>query len=157
MADKHGPNRLNRYQEIHETVMGHLRDDGFVVEDDLAFADLGNGLIELRGTVKCLGGIRVEVEKLLEILDGDGAEAMVQTFAYSYHACLEGGQGNIVRYDSPHVDHNQDHHVHRYDPFSGDVTGRVTMHGESGWPTLGEMLYELRDWYYANFERLRDT
>ena len=154
MADKHGPNRLDRYQEIHETVMGHLRDEGFVLSDTLAFSDLGDGVIELEGHIHCRGGIRLEVEKLLDVLSGDGATAMVQTFAYSYHACLEGGRGNIVRYDSAHPDHNQDHHVHRYDVFAGDVEGSVEMLGHDGWPTLGDVLHELRDWYYEHSDKL---
>lgn len=61
MGDKHGPNRLDRYQEIHETVMERLRKEGFILSDDLEFAVLGNGVIELKGLVECLGGIRTHM------------------------------------------------------------------------------------------------
>lgn len=163
MGDKHGPNRFDRYQEIHETVMERLRKEGFILSDNLEFRVLGNGLIELEGLIECLGGIRVEVDKLIEVISGDGPDALVQTARYSYNASLA-GRGNILRYDNPHKDrggdspdHHKDHHVHRYDVFVGDRSGTVAVHGPDGWPTLGEVLCELRDWYYANIDRLEQA
>ena len=78
--------------------------DGFVRSENLFFDDLGNGLIELGGEVECVGDIYIDVQKTLEIVSGDGANATVQTINYSYNAYLK-GVGNILRYDSPH-DHN---------------------------------------------------
>ena len=72
---------------------------------------------------------------------------MVQTVAYSYNAALN-GRGVILRYDSPHVHHNHLHHVHRYDVLKGDSTGRLEPVDQDEWPTLGEVVEELRVWYY---------
>lgn len=141
-------------------VMEGLRKEGFVLSDNLAFQVLGGGLIELVGVIECLGEIRIEVDKLLEVVSGDGPDALVQTARYSYNASLA-GRGNILRYDNPHEDrgrdipdHHKDHHVHRYDVFAGDRTGKVTVHGREGWPTLGEVLEELREWYYEHLDKL---
>ena len=87
------------------------------------------------------------MSKLLAVVDGAGPAAMVQNVYYSYHARL-GDAANVLRYDSPHATHHRDHHVHRYDVFAGDANGVVTMHGAAGWPTLGDVLCELRDWYH---------
>ncbi len=65
--------------------MEHLRKEGFVLSDNLTFQVLGGGLIELVGVIECLGEIRVEVDKLLEVVSGDGPDALVQTARYSYN------------------------------------------------------------------------
>jgi hypothetical protein len=104
------------------------------------------------GAVTCLGGVALEVNKVLAILGGDGADATVQTVAYTYHAHVA-GRGNIFRYDSPHSDHNQFHHVHRYH-YDGDGGDQVT---ELDWeqvPTLAEVIEELREWVYQRWDRL---
>ena len=152
---KHGPNRLDRYRQIHETVMDRFRDQGFVLSDDLAFADVGGGVIRLEGTIHCEHDLYIVVTKALEILDGDGSSAFVQTFEYTYNAALR-GVGNVFRYDSAHADHNQEHHVHRYDVLNGDMSGKVDLHGPDGWPTLGDVIEELRGWAADNSEALAD-
>lgn len=62
----------------------------------------------------------------------------------SYNVRIQ-GVGNVVRYDSGHIDHNTDHHVHHYDVLNGDRTGTVTIYGEAGWPTLAEVISSARD------------
>lgn len=126
--------------------------EGFVLTENLRFEHLGNGFVALVGTIDCLGGVVLEVEKLLRVLDGEGADALVQTQRYTYHAHVA-GLGNILRYDSPHPDHNKFHHVHRY-PFPADGADEVI---ELNWeqvPTLGEVIEELREWVYAQWEFL---
>lgn len=68
---KHDPNRLARYQEIHETVMEHLRRGGFVIDDTLTFTSIPGGIL-IEGKIFCQDGIYIDVHKELDILDGEG-------------------------------------------------------------------------------------
>ncbi len=149
--DPHGPNRLSNYFNVHDKVMRDLVDRQFVLSDDLAVSPFGNGYLIMQGTVQCLGDIEVTVEKLLILADLKSGEPTVQTVEYRYNARIR-GVGNIVRHDGPHSTHNQFHHVHRYDVFNGDEEGTVK---ECEWPTLGQMLYNLEEWYYANYDEFR--
>jgi hypothetical protein len=148
-ANPHGPNKFANYIETHDAVMGQFVDSGFVIANPLAITPMGNGVILIKGSLPCLGDIRLDVEKSLKVLEGDGANAIVQTFQYTYNASLPAG--NIFRYDSPHQDHNQFHHVHRFDVFDGDHIGNVD---QCEWPTLGQVIAELEGWYYDNYHRL---
>jgi len=147
---KHAPKRLDRYLEIHSTVMGHRIDEGFVVEDGLALERVPRGYL-MTGRIRCVGGLCVDVRKLLRVIAGDGSTAMVQTVEYTYHVVLE-GHGNVLRYCSPHDDeahpeHKPFHHKHVYDVFAGDVVGTAATIAGDSWPTLGEVLEEMRVWH----------
>lgn len=145
MPTKHGPNRLYAYLQIHETVMERQLRNGFVLSDELVFTPIHNGIL-LEGDVICLGTIRLQVRKIIKILEGDGAEAFVQTVLYSYNAILA-GRGNIFRYDSPHATHNKEYHVHRYNVLSGGEQLPIEwLSEEEQRPTLGEVIDKLADW-----------
>ncbi len=152
-GNKHGPNRITNYLETHDTVMGQFVDAGFVLIDALELVPVGVGYFVIIGQLSCLGGIVLDVYKLLKVVDGEGSSARVQTISYVYNAHLR-GVGNILRYDSPHPDHNCFHHVHRFDVFNGDRDGRVEPIDEEAWPTLGDVLGELQKWFYDNYTRL---
>jgi hypothetical protein len=128
--------------------MRRFVDEGFVVDDGLAFEPLPGGFL-LSGEVECLGHIVLEVTKVLTIVGGTTRDPVVQTTSYTYNARIR-GVGNILRYCSAHADHNSDHHVHRYDVVRGDRRGTTTLHGAPGWPTLGDVMAEIRDWYFSN-------
>ncbi len=150
---KHGPNRFANYWTVHETVMQQFIREGFVILDGLVLETLDNSIL-IYGTIVCLGRIYIDVKKELSILSGEGADAMVQTVDYSYNAVLT-NVGNILRYDSPHLDHNQEHHVHRYDVLNGDKKGRVEfIYDEEQRPTLGEVIREVEEWFYKHYEEL---
>jgi hypothetical protein len=151
-SDKHGPIRLASYLSIHETVMEQFCDQGFVLGHTLQIEPQGAGVFTIEGRIECVGDLYIVVFKQLEVVDGEGADARVQTTGYRYNAVLA-GRGNVFRYCSPHDDHNQDHHVHRYDVLGGNPKS-VTLHGEDGWPTLGEVIEELRGWLADNAEKL---
>ncbi|HEX3865515.1 MAG TPA: hypothetical protein VHV78_02145 [Gemmatimonadaceae bacterium] len=129
--------------------MGQFVDRGFFPEDTLAVTPMGNGTILMKGTLDCLGDIRLDVEKLLTVVDGDGPSAIIQTTFYRYNASLP--TGNILRYDGPHQDHSQLHHVHRFDVFNGDQFGNLD---KCEWPTLGRVIGEIETWYYDNIQHL---
>ncbi|MCC6997457.1 MAG: hypothetical protein IT370_22770 [Deltaproteobacteria bacterium] len=147
--------------------MQTFRDRGFVLEDDLQLEANGDGRILISGRVICEGGLYIGVSKVLSILSGDGPTSEVQTDAYSYNAVL-GGIGNVFRYDSPHLrqedqsgherpDHHQIHHKHTYDVLRGGEQTAISEVSEIDWPTLGEVIEELADWYYANFDAVDAT
>ena len=153
MGSKHGPNRFASYRVIHETVMQQFLRSGFVISEDLSFEPI-NGVIWLEGTIVCLGNIYIDVSKKIRILSGEGADTIVQTETYSYNAVLA-NVGNILRYDSPHHDHNQEHHVHRYDVLNDDKEGRLEfIYDEEQRPTLGEVIREVQEWFYEHYDEL---
>lgn len=150
---KHGPNRLNSYIRTHANIIQQYIAEGFVVGMEGMDFISTDGQIVLEGTVLCLGGLRVEVLKRISILVQEGTNPLVQTTTYRYQVTL-GGVGTVFRYDSPHP-HRDEHHVHRHDVLNGDRGGSIDyIYNEDDIPTLGEVIGEVRDWYYANFEAL---
>ncbi len=138
---KHGPNRLASYIETHNTHMQQVLRGGFVLSEDLGFDPL-EGFLILSGRIKCEGGIYISVWKRIALLSNAGASSAVQTAAYSYNVAVA-GMGNVFRYDSPHPDHNRDHHVHRFDVLNGDKDGKVEfIFNEENIPTLREVIEE---------------
>jgi hypothetical protein len=133
---KHGPNRLRNYLAVHSTIMQQLLQGGFVLSEGLSLSSDGTGGVIISGRVFCRGGIYVDVRKKVARVAGEGGDPVVQTSDYSYNVVL-GGRGNIFRYDSPHPDHNREHHVHRYDVLTGDTQGSLDfIYSEDEIPTL---------------------
>ena len=81
MPGKHGPNRLAKDLAVHKRAMADLVDEGFVVEDQCQFTFQRRAVL-LQGTILCLGGITLEVEKEIAVLKGSGMTAQVQTTAF---------------------------------------------------------------------------
>jgi hypothetical protein len=119
--------------------------------------------IVLTGTVLCAGGIRIQAAERLRIVRESPwfrrkGNPLLELQFYANNAVLS-SSGPIFRYNSPHVDHNQFHHVHRYDVF-GDVLGPGEqmmpprqLH-ECEVPTLRQVIEEAEEWYYVNLSRL---
>ncbi len=157
---RHGPIRLQRYLEIHETVLGHLEYRGLLVEESLQLLPGALGQLQIVGDVVLRDRVlRLRVVKGLEMLDEDD-DPCVQTSFYSYNVHLP-GRGNVFRYDSPHDgaddnhQHHQQHHRHQYDPFSADPKlYTVTLIEGGDWPLLAEVIEEADEWYWANRVRL---
>ncbi len=136
--------------------MDQMRSKGFVGTDNLALDDIGANILAMTGEIACRGQIVVRVEKYLEVLEGQGLDAYVQTFEYKYNAFVR-GRNNILRYDNSHrfPDHGDAHHRHKYDWTSGkELSGFPEWVGEHGWPTLGEVLEEVERWYWENRDDL---
>lgn len=151
VSGKHGPNRLSSFLDIHAAVMSRYIDEAFVLEDELVIDPLGDNVIEISGLIRCAGGVVITVYKYIDIVRQE-PEVWVRTSAYSYNASLA-GRGNIFRYCSPHLDHNKFHHRHNFDVFAGDVTGTVAQI-DGDWPTLGDVIGELRCWTSEHHSRL---
>ncbi len=151
---KHGPNRLLAYLAIHETVLEKYRRDGFLEAQSLDLSPLPGNVLRMEGDLRCAGGLVVTVDKYLRIVEGaDTSDPIVQTYSYAYNVSLA-GRGNLFRYDNAHAhgDHQDRHHRHSFDPASG-ATLEVTWVGPT-WPTLGEVLDEAREWYWAHHDEL---
>src|SRR5579864_9334737 len=125
MAGKHAPIELGKYLEIHQTAMRALERSGCILPggDGLAI-EVGNpGRLLIEGRIRCVGGMAVEVTKVLAVLGDEGDRAPARTIAYTYHVLLE-GFGNVLRYcgphdDEAHPDHKPFHHKHAYDVLHG--------------------------------------
>lgn len=153
MPGKHGPNRLANYLGVHESWMADLLAEGFVVEDQCQFTFLPSRII-LQGTIVCLDGIALEVEKEIAVLDGRGMTALVQTQRFRYHAWVRGVH-NVLRYESAH-EHRPHPHKHVYDAFgTGREIGVIELPDEEFVPTLGQVIRELQDWHHDNAARLQ--
>ena len=137
--------------------MDQMRADGFVGEDTLALEPIGAGLMVMFGEIACLGRIVVRVEKYLEVSEGEGLDALVQTVEYKYNASVR-GRNNVLRYDNTHAypGHAYARHRHGYDWKTGEQPEIPAWVGEHRWPTLGEVLEELRQWYWENREDLAE-
>lgn len=132
--------------------MDQIRARGFVGTETLEFWEVGDNVLALTGEIACRGLIVVRVEKYLDVLEGEGWNAYVQTFEYSYNAHVR-GLNNILRYDNTHIypGHEDAHHKHEYDWRTGEeLPGSPTWVGVNFWPTLGEVLEELEWWYWDN-------
>jgi len=58
-------------------------------------------------------------------------------------------RGTIFRYNSPHQNHREFHHVHRFD-LLGTGAETVTPVDERDVPTLRQVLEEAEGWYWGN-------
>mgnify|MGYP001556413806 CR=1 FL=1 len=149
---KHKPNRLGRYQEIHNTVIQkYLNAGNFVRSENLAFNNYGDGYITLEGQIECVNGIYIVVRKRIRILSGEGRSAIVARESYNYNVVI-GKVGNLMRYDGP-CSHRPEHHVHRYDVLAGDAVGTIAyLREDDEQPTLGDVIAETEAWYYSNLD-----
>lgn len=120
--------------------------------------DIGADLLVMSGEIACLGGLVVRVEKYLEVSEGEGDDALVRTVEYKYNAFMR-GHNNLLRYDNSHSfpGHEDSHHKHEYDWRTGQqFPGFPEWVGEHRWPTLGQVLEELEQWYWKNREDLSE-
>ncbi len=157
----HGPNRLQNYFEIHNTVLQKFKDRGFVGEDTLELDIYGSDLYMV-GELGCLGNIVIRVEKKLEFVESpEEKNPAIQTVYYSYNVSIR-NEHNIFRYDNQDEDfsfrsgHSDEHHKHLYDLHNGEeVDGSPIWIGAHAWPTLGQTIEEAEIWYWMNKESLR--
>lgn len=152
---KHGPTRLQSYLSSHEGHMEGLRASRFVNGDNL-FIEVGPHRVTMEGRIACLGGIVVNVLKTLEVLGGEGQDAMVQTVAYAYNISIR-GQSNIFRYDNLHrrKGHPDPHHKDLYDWRTNEhLPESPKWMGAERWPTLNDVILEAQQWYYDHRHEL---
>lgn len=130
MPGKHGPNRLAKDLAVHKRAMADLVDEGFVVEDQCHFTFQRRAVL-LQGTILCLGGITLEVEKEIAVLKGSGMTAQVQTTRFRYHAWVR-GRHNVLRYESGHKRRPLPH-KHTYNTFGDGVSWCISTGRRTSW------------------------
>lgn len=152
VPNKHAARRLGTYLATHATVMGHLRDEGFVSSDTLSIDPYGDDLL-MQGEIGCLGEIVIKVRKLLTFVGSD----LIQTTHYVYNVRVL-GMGNVFRYDNSHV-HAEHLDAHHKDVFRFPTEERLASEwiGVDRWPTLGEVIRETQQWHAANRALLRNA
>jgi hypothetical protein len=148
----HGPARFRAYIRVHENRIEQLRASGFLLRETLVFTALP-GTLTLEGEVVCKRGIVVRVYKTLEVLEGEGDDALVQTVRYAYNAHIA-GHGTFLRVDNAHSHpgHPDAHHRHDGNWRTGEES--VVWVGKEGWPTLGAFFAMVEDWYWEHCDEL---
>jgi len=149
--------------------MNQFLDQGFVDSHNLKFEDwereddlsgVSIPQLRLQGLIACRGKISITVDKYLDIIDGSGDDALIQTVSYAYNASVQ-GFGNILRYDNRddyfvvHSAHKDKHHKHSFNWLTDTQNfEELTWVGYDNWPTLGQVIEELQDWYWSNYANL---
>ena len=134
--------------------MESFRKRGFVGEDTLVEEWLSGELV-IRGEIACKGEIVIAVEKtMLVTTPARDDNALVQTVSYAYNASVR-GHDCILRHDNAehYRDHADAHHRHEFDWRTGQQLVLKWI-GEDGWPTLGDFMDEIEDWYWLHREEL---
>jgi hypothetical protein len=137
----------------------HMRDlDYFVEYDGLSFESVSESVIVLPGEVQCQFGIKLDVEKFLEVDE----QQRVSAFGYKYHAMIGNPPSPIFRYDNAHLyvreGYPDEFHKHLFDPVMGEeLPGSPEWIGIKNWPTLRQALEELCDWWLETGQHLRRT
>jgi hypothetical protein len=146
-SDRHQWHNWEQYQAVHDskisTYLGH-----FVLEDGIARIQTPASVV-WRGILACVDGIEIKVAKRQEVRVRNG-RLDARTIDYTYHAYQRRGPRlvqNILRYDNVHrhADHPDTHHKHEYD----DVGREHIRHVGEDWPTLGDVIDEVHDWWLA--------
>ncbi len=128
--------------------MNSLEKEGVVLRDGLSFletTDSHGNLIEvnIRGTIECASGVRLYIDKTLEVQG-----KAVRAIDYSYHAYLNGGSAQeLLRYDTAHGGLSNLHR-HTFDPTTGLATGKNPI-AHSDLPTLVQVIREACDFLRA--------
>lgn len=142
MKKKHGWNTWENYFRIHEKVLktyqahfpNHIPKYAvqIITEHYYVMRIEKLELITTKGT-----SIQINIEKEVEVQPG-GRKPVARTEGYSYQAWIKGGN-NLVRYCSPHKNHNQFHHKH---DFTKNPAAIIQMEIDT-WPHVSEFFDEL--------------
>ena len=84
--------------------------------------------------------VRIDIRKDVEIDSSVKAKLQARTIGYTYSANRPNPDGkNLIRYCSPHDDHNQYHHKHDF------TVNPAQVHkiADDAWPHVGEFLHEV--------------
>ncbi|HEY8205977.1 MAG TPA: hypothetical protein VIG99_00755 [Myxococcaceae bacterium] len=139
--------------------MEHFYAAGFVCADSLTWEADASG-VKLAGEIGCKGNIVIHVFKLIALIEPsahpEDVNVLVQTFRYAYNASVR-GHGNFLRHDNAHSypGHPDQHHRHEFDWRTGEeLPGLPHWVGTEGWPTLGDFIQEISDWYWQHRDEL---
>jgi hypothetical protein len=116
-SSKHIPTRVDTYFAVHESVLEQFRHRGIIAGGNLETSWDFYPLVTMLGELKCRGGLKMYIEKVLQVNETADGVQWIHTIGYTYNLWLV-GIGNIFRYDNchPHSGHHSAHHVHRFEP-----------------------------------------
>jgi hypothetical protein len=142
---RHDWNSWDHYLSIHESYLKAL--EHFVLDNQL-FHTVTDDVVYWNGVLYCTGNIEIRVSKKQDV-EVRGGRPMVRTTEYRYHVLRRTNDVtvNLFRYDNIHVQpgHDDRHHRHRYDADGNEIEPPMWV-GESGWPTLSEVITEAFRW-----------
>lgn len=140
---KHGWNSWDGYFATHEKVLRFFSKYMVVpqVYSVLRPTDRFYQLICENILVTTYKGTRVRIDLSKDVLIEDQhGRLRARTYGYSYNANLPNPDGrNLIRYDSPHDDHNRFHHKHEFTTHPPQVI-RI---GDDDYPHVGEFFNEV--------------
>jgi hypothetical protein len=134
--DPHNWNSWDHYRTIHDI---RLSEHPFVIDDTLVFSQEGEGVISLRGMVRCPKSVVLEVEKWFES-QYFGSTLRIRCRIYRYIAWKVGGH-LLLKYHNLHRDSSEYHH-RLYHPSSGREMFHEVLERYQ-FPTFPEVLDEL--------------
>ncbi len=145
MKEKHGWNTWENYLRVHERVLKDYSSN-IITSNPLYkiervtenYYTLELSKIEVM-TVKG-NPVFIKIEKDIVIKEGV-RKKLAKLYSYSYHAWSKSSLKNLVRYCSPHTEHNKFHHRHDYS-VSPMKTTRVN---DDEYPHVSEFLQEVID------------
>lgn len=144
MTSRHDWLSWDQYTAAHESNL--RRFPSFIVDDALIATPLVH-VVFWSGRLLCQDGIEIHVTKAQAVRERAGRRE-VRTETYSYHALRKHPDGrvqDILRYDNahPHEEHNDAHHKHIW-PHGREMVLHI---GEKLWPTLGDVIAEVEEWW----------
>lgn len=152
MADRHDWISWDQYQNIHNS---RLQDfDHFILDNQLTAVPT-DILVFWNGSLYCMNGIEIVVEKTQDVRSRDGVPE-VRTRTYKYQVLQKDGERavKLLRYDNSthHQDHPDAHHRHRFDE-NGEQIYPVEHVGADKWPTLGDVIQEVYDRWFIDTDK----
>jgi len=140
---KHGWNSWDGYLAVHEKVLRFFAKfmenpkpyQILEVTDQFRILKCENIIINTYNGTR----LRVDIRKQV-LLEQQHGRLMAKTFRYAYGVFRPNPDGSqLIRYNSPHDDHNQFHHRHDHTVNPAVIT-RI---GEDEYPHVGEFLNEV--------------
>ena len=144
-ADRHGWQEFQGYLSAHDGWLSRYNDH-FLIENTLKIEVIDPRTLLISGRLRCIGDLFIDVSKTLEM----NSRQQVRTVKYSYHAGIVGAADRpIFRYDNYHAHpgHDDEHHRYHYDISTWKEIKPPEWVGHQGWPTLGEVIDELFEWW----------
>jgi len=145
---RHDWNTWDNYFNVHEKVLknysANFVNPQIKYKDD-RITDNYYTLVLDRAEVRTQKGntVFVKIEKDVEVQQG-ARKKIARTYGYSYHCWQKNGDGtdqNLIRYCSPHPDHNKFHHKHEY--LATSAQSKLIRIDDDEWPHVNEFLDEV--------------
>lgn len=159
VRSRRGPTSLNSYLHAHLGHMTTFEESGVVVLNGLSVAIVSPDVTRIAGNVHLRDNVVIEVDKTVETVrrsarrkaNRNAKRKVVKTTNFRYHAHRQGlSDGNILRCESGHDDHNCRPHRHDYPVLGVDEYVMSEYGDDEQIPTLAEFIEEVEEWRAGN-------